>query len=131
MKVWEETWTVSGTSSVDSYDRAVRLEVPDRQYLFGDVDTGTGSDPSFDEESKPEDEARARLAAQAPAMARVLLYLAEAKGTCVYCHRDGHTDPCNTLATGHYVGCIIGDVLEAAGAGDWPADYVPKFGNGG
>jgi len=65
------------------------------------------------------------LIAAAPQMARVLLHLANANGTCAYCKRDGDTDPCNTLATGHHAGCIIGDVLELAGVGDWPADFRP------
>ena len=120
-KPHEETWTVSGTSSSDSYDRAVRLEVPGRQYLFGDIDTGTGSDPCFDEESKPEDEARARLAAQAPAMARLLLAMQwSAKGDglyerpiCPVC--GGAKDAPQKGAAGHAPDCELVAVLRAAG----------------
>jgi len=64
------------------------------------------------EEYDPENR-RARLAAQAPAMARLLLKLSEP--VCPVCNaHDG--DPCNTLDTGHHAFCELGDLLEAAGA---------------
>ncbi len=65
MKPWEETWKVGEQPSEKDW------------VYFGD-----GSSVSFEAFNSEEDEARARLAAQAPAMARLLLECLEEFDVC-------------------------------------------------
>ncbi len=103
MTVWKETWRADDLDVLGTHEHCT-------DYPVADV-SGTALGPE-----------RAKLAAAAPDMARVLIALAEPK--CAWCGAE-EGDPCNTLGTGHHVGCIVGDVLNKAGALDWPADFNP------
>ncbi len=53
MKPHEETWTVRESNS---HGPLTYVITPDkREYLFGAIDYSTGSDPSIDAESTPDD----------------------------------------------------------------------------
>lgn len=97
MKPWEETWT----------DQRFVIELGDTGRRIGTFDDDLAL--GIEEADPNRDRARARLAAQAPAMARLLLDLAHHSDDdcCLRCdHGRGmpHADDCS-----------IGVVLRAAG----------------
>ena len=101
MKPHEETW------EWDEGAGSVRLATDRLDVLPGGAHGACDWDP-----------ARARLAAQAPAMARLLCTMSnkDGDGACVCCHEVSCDDPsCNDFPASHAPDCELVAVLRAAG----------------
>lgn len=113
MPIWDEEWWVRNSPACTD-----DIYCEEAKYIF----TGLRAigQPGFEEAR-----ARAKLAASAPKMWRILLALGDEKrpGGCAWCGIV-ENDPCATLSTGHHAHCPLGDVLFEA-VEDWPADFNP------
>ncbi len=108
-RCYEEEWTADGE----------RVELCENQPPYGSVIVKMVAMFTCHAPDDCTELDRAKLAAQAPAMARLLLKLGYegSEQRCAVCGRT-ENDPCNTLDTGHHVGCELADILSAIGALD-------------
>lgn len=98
MKIWEEEWALAD-------DRVLVV--------------GNAFEPTYHGDANMV--ARAKLAAAAPEMARLLFDLAENYRECPACGTHEH-DVCAELGVGHRPGCRIVAALEKAGVWDGMMD---------
>lgn len=119
-KAIDETWTVGIARYQDEYIRpdisAGLLCEGEHIASFGNLDTGTGSDPCIDLMVTEQDDARARLAACAPEALRLLIELEWGRtDSCVAGCGGIRVVKATQTMTKHQMQCPLHQILKKAG----------------